>query len=138
MTFICECCNYATQIKGNLAKHLKSHKHNRKMAETPVEPLQVEVVPVELEIEPETAIHACKFCFKRFTSTQSMYRHMRTTCRFKNAPVDTFLRILRDQYDEGIKSMNRNKDELAYIEKKIKADMDHMNKINTLFEIYSV
>jgi len=81
MTFICECCNYATPIKCNLSKHLKSHKHLRKIAE-PVEPLPL--IPVKVTIEPETAKYSCKHCDKKFTFKQAMYRHMKTTCKKTN------------------------------------------------------
>ncbi len=81
MTFICECCNYTTPIKCNLSKHLKSHKHLRKIAEPPIGPV---VIPVEVTIEPETAKYSCKHCDKKFTFKQAMYRHMKTACKKSN------------------------------------------------------
>lgn len=93
MTFICECCNYATPIKCNLSKHLKSHKHLRKIAEHPVETV---VTPVEVMIEPETAKYSCKHCDKKFTFKQAMYRHMKTACKKTNdrVRVDSVDRLL--------------------------------------------
>lgn len=107
MTFICECCNYATPIKCNLTKHLKSHKHLRKIAEPPVEP--VAVTPVEVTIEPETAKYSCKHCDKKFTFKQAMYRHMKTACKKTNE------RIRVDSVDGLLLSKLKRVDKLTRI-----------------------
>ena len=83
----CKCCGFFTVLKTNYTTHLRTYKHIRKTQVKPkaltqppaVEPLPpaqvVEVLPVSVhEIK-------CKKCNKHFKFKQSMYRHIKYTCK---------------------------------------------------------
>ena len=91
MTFTCERCEYTTKIKCNFEKHLSSKRHlvkisipiNQKPPENHL-PMHPETTPVAEEI-PD--MFSCKYCDQKFVFKQSMYRHIKYSCK-KNTDED--------------------------------------------------
>jgi len=61
MSYSCEKCNYQTNRPENYKRHILSLKHNK--------------------IDDQEA--TCAYCKKTFKHTQSMYRHIKYTCKKK-------------------------------------------------------
>ena len=78
MEYVCEGCHYTTTYQTNYNKHLESKKHK------------------ELKTDP----FVCKCCDKGFSFKQSMYRHMKYTCKKKDEDLKEQVRLLtKDQED---------------------------------------
>jgi len=82
MEYVCKGCDYKTIYQTNYKKHLETKKHKAKMAEPFV----------------------CKYCSKEFKFRQSMYRHIKYTCK-KNMDVVTddvkdLVRLLKQEQDK--------------------------------------
>jgi len=118
----CKCCGFSTVLKTNYTTHLRTYKHIRKTQVKPkalpltqppaVEPLPptpaqvVEVLPVSVhEIK-------CKKCNKHFKFKQSMYRHIKYTCKIPDPEpvpeigVKELFSLLKKQRDEFNKKID--------------------------------
>jgi hypothetical protein len=106
MEFTCECCLYNTTVKSNYTKHLSSTKHilrssNKvKQVVAPVECDKSKVSASQLKDIPDTPKNTletpevtpvsgifCKYCNQSFHFKQSMYRHIKYSCK-KNKDED--------------------------------------------------
>jgi hypothetical protein len=89
MEYVCKCCDYKTIYQTNYKKHLETKKHMTLIAEPFV----------------------CKYCDKRFSFKQSMYRHIKYSCK-KNKDED---------FKELVRLLNKdNKDLKNQVETKNK------------------
>jgi hypothetical protein len=64
MEYVCKGCDYTTTYQTNYKKHLETKKHKA------------------LKTDP----FVCKYCHKGFSFKQSMYRHVKYTCK-KNKDI---------------------------------------------------
>lgn len=73
--YYCECCNYNAKVKGNYIKHLKTIKHQK---------IQLIQSKTDGKINDDKSMNlitnSCKYCHKKFTTKQAMYRHIKYTC----------------------------------------------------------
>ena len=95
MEYVCKCCDYKTIYQTNYKKHLDSKKHKTKM----VEPF------------------VCKYCEKVFKFKQSMYYHIKYTCK-KNTDEDLkeLIRLLNQDNKElvsQVQAKNKQIEKLA-------------------------
>lgn len=75
--YYCKCCNYDAKVKGNYIKHLKTTKHQK------IQNIQCQndgVPNTEKSVSNNPSFNACKYCQKKFTTKQAMYRHIKYTC----------------------------------------------------------
>ncbi len=77
MEYFCKCCDYRTTHGSNYKKHLETNKHKAKT-----------IVPC-----------VCKHCDKQFKFKQSMYHHMKYTCK-KNK--DIAKNNVKDEVDDEV------------------------------------
>lgn len=80
----CNFCGFSTPLKSNYTNHLRTNKHIRNTNQPVALPAPVPValpVPEALpEPVPEQEIK-CRKCNKYFKFKQSMYRHIKYTCK---------------------------------------------------------
>jgi hypothetical protein len=111
----CKCCGFSTVLKTNYTTHLRTYKHIRKTQVKPKalplpqplpQPPAVEVLPVSVhEIK-------CKKCNKHFKFKQSMYRHIKYTCKIPDPEpvpeigVKELFSLLKKQRDEFNKKID--------------------------------
>jgi RNase H-fold protein (predicted Holliday junction resolvase) len=110
--YYCECCNYFTTVKCNYNKHLCSKKHKKStqsqhLVNKKSTFSQQLVNPVNLSKIP------CKYCDKRFTTKQAMYRHIKYTCKKnKDEDLKELARLLNETKEEN-KRQQRQIDKLT-------------------------
>jgi hypothetical protein len=99
MAHHCELCNYTTVKRFNFDKHLTSIKHIRfveivaNVQQTPQ--IQPEVIPHTTEVAEVAPEFKCKYCDQKFRFKQSMYRHIKYSCRNKDNDLKEMVRLLK-------------------------------------------
>jgi len=144
--YSCELCNFSTPLKGNYTVHLSSHKHTRAIEmDAALKQLeQQKATEINKTIEHDNILttkqethdnilttnvaekvnteFACKYCDKRFSFRQSMYRHIKYTCtKNKDEDLKELVRLMNIQ-------MEKQKNELLNQSNKIETQS---NKIET-------
>ena len=87
MEYVCKGCDYTTTYPANYKKHLETKKH-KALVDAP---------------------HVCKYCDKEFKFRQSMYRHIKYTCK-KNKDEDI---------KELVRLLNKEREDRKELEKQI-------------------
>jgi len=100
MEYVCKACEYKTTNGSNYRKHLETKKHKAKMSEPFV----------------------CKYCEKEFKFKQSMYHHIKYTCKKNND----------EDLKELVRLLNQDKKEL---EKKVESQHKQIEKLAVKLEI---
>ena len=109
MEYKCYCCNYSTLVKANYGKHLESNKHMKIFAKALIIQKQQNETP-KLPDNPKTTeiiekVPVCKNCGKVFVFKQSMYRHMKYSCKEKD--LKDLVTSLKDELDNQAKEFNK-------------------------------
>ena len=79
MEYVCKGCDYTTTYHANYKKHLETKKH-KALVDAP---------------------HVCKYCDKEFKFRQSMYRHIKYTCKKNNdEDIKELVRLLNQDKKE--------------------------------------
>jgi len=128
----CELCQFTTPLKSNYMAHVSSQKHIRiiqlrdrvKPEVIPEVPQNQPVVNVLTTQAEKVAEFVCKHCQQKFAFKQSMYRHIKNTCKKKDDPIET-IRLMKIE-------MEKLKTELENQNERLEA---HQNKINQLMNI---
>ena len=121
----CECCKYQTYIKTHFTKHLQTKKHLRLINSQPKTPKSQPKVNMEStssqpfsenitnNIVSDITPFQCKYCQKYFKFKQSMYKHIKYTCK-KNDDEDfkELARLLNEQKNE-VRNMQKQIDKLT-------------------------
>lgn len=115
-TYSCTCCGYHTHIKTHYTKHMNTIKHKKqKMALSSTNILEHSKKEIKKAEEDNSIIeeydetinmesmllskyadwpeYVCKYCGQVFKQKQSMYRHIRYTC--KNNKDEDFVELVR-------------------------------------------
>ena len=119
--YYCECCDYDAKIKGNYDKHLKTKKH----LESTFSQHRVNKKSTISQQKVNILFFDCKYCAKQFTTKQSMYRHIKYTCK-QNDDEDM---------KELVKLMNEKIDEQNHKIELMKSDMVKQEKIQDRLRI---
>jgi hypothetical protein len=95
----CELCQFTTPLKSNYTAHTSSQKHIRSvqlfdLRQPTVVPETPQNQPVDNPPTPPAekvavAEFICKHCEQKFAFKQSMYRHMKNTCKKKEDLKET-------------------------------------------------
>ena len=118
----CNCCGFSTHLKSNYTNHLRTSKHIRNTNQPAVLPVPVaEPQPVD---DPEVKEIKCRKCNKHFNFKQSMYRHIRYTCKIpdpepvtKSGVKDLFC-LLKKQKEEFNKKLDYQTKQIEKLIKK--------------------
>ena len=115
MNYQCECCNYTTVKRFNYDKHLATVKHNRIQEHVMRQAVVIPQTPQNQPTDNTPTIQAekvsefvCKHCDQKFSFKQSMYRHIKNTCKKKEElkePVQEF-KLTIDHLNHEIQKQN--------------------------------
>ena len=101
--FVCNCCNYNTNHKGNYQKHIQTKRHKKKSAK--FSPNLAKISPPNISENNESSennldpipkkqkTYECKYCDKQFKHQSSLSKHIKYSCK--------------DNKDEGLKELAR-------------------------------
>ena len=106
MEYVCKGCDYTTTYHANYKKHLETKKH-KALVDAP---------------------HVCKYCDKEFKFRQSMYRHIKYTCK-KNKDEDI---------KELVRLLNKEREDRKDLEKKLETQHKQIEKLAGKLEIHGV
>lgn len=120
--YYCECCHYSTHIKTHFSKHVLTKKHEKStksQQKSTIESTKSQQFSDEKDDSRDNGIE-CKYCSKKFTSKQAMYRHIRYTCKKnKDEDLKELARLLNEK-DRQINELITNKDsQLEKMQKQI-------------------
>ncbi len=130
----CELCQFTTHLKSNYTAHVSSQKHTRFVEFR--DRVQPEVIPEAPQIQPvdnvlttqaeKVAEFVCKHCEQKFAFKQSMYRHIKNTCKKKEDHSET-IRLMKIEMEKlNTELQNQSKelfDKLDEAEKKLEQFM---------------
>ena len=104
--YYCESCNYYTKFKSSLDKHYKTKKHLESTKSQ--QKVNIESTKSQHKMQLLGATHDCKYCMKKFKSKQSMYRHIKYSCKQnKDEDLKELVRLLNEQNNQ-MKEQNMN------------------------------
>ena len=128
----CELCQFTTPLKSNYTAHVSSQKHIRIIQLR--DRVQPEVIPEAPQIQPvvnvlttqaeKVAEFVCKHCQQKFAFKQSMYRHIKNTCKKKDDPIET-IRLMKIEMEKLNTELQNQNERLE----------EQQNKINQLMNI---
>ena len=110
----CEPCGFHTNHKPNFERHLKTKKHieSTKSQQLVNQKSTFSQPKVNISEEQETSPFQCKYCFKNFKFKQSMYKHIKYTCK-KNKDEDLKeLARLFNEKDKQLKVQDKQMDKM--------------------------
>jgi len=110
----CTSCNFHTNHKPNFERHLKTKKHIESTKSQPkVNQKSTFSQPkVNLFNEQDLPQFQCHYCFKNFKFKQSMYKHIKYTCK-KNKDEDLKeLARLFNEKDKQLKVQDKQMDRM--------------------------
>ena len=111
----CNCCGFSTVLKSNYTNHLRTNKHIRNSNQPVAAPVAApepapEPVPAPVAA-PEKEIK-CRKCNNHFKFKQSMYRHIKYTCKIPDPEplpelgVKDLFSLLKKQREEFNKKID--------------------------------
>jgi len=83
--FNCSLCNYTSDLKSNVERHIKKRT---KCGEGIAEIIEI---PVEI---------VCEFCSKTFTTRRSLNKHKKDSCRVKKSNIEEENRALKEKVEK--------------------------------------
>ncbi len=117
----CLSCDYHTNFKGDYTRHLKTKKHEKSTKSQPLvnqkSTFSQPLVNI-LQKPSDKATFKCKYCDKNFKFKQSMYKHIKYTCK-KNTDED---------FQELARLLNEKEKQLVLKETKMETEMKKMQK----------
>ena len=109
MTYTCELCNYKTDNKSNLNRHLKSKLHEEKSGEMDDSDLVVSKTPQNSSDHTNNLI--CPFCKMTFSRSSNLTRH-KQKCTDKNMEIrekDKEIQLLKHHIEQLNQMIQNNK-----------------------------
>jgi hypothetical protein len=134
----CEHCQFTTQLKANYTAHVSSQKHLRFVQihelRQPVIPDPPQIQPVDNPTpQPEKVTNlTCKHCDKKFAFKQSMYRHIKNSCKNKDQELDEaqdpkeMIRLLKIEMEKMNADMEKQMNEMLDDQQR---QIDHLMKL---------
>ena len=120
--YTCNSCDYSTKRKAEYKRHLETKKHiESTKSQHLVNPKSTFSQPkVNLFDSNGNALYSCKYCEKHFKFKQSMYKHIKYTCK-KNKDEDfkELARLMNEkdkqimEKDSRLDKMQKQIDKLA-------------------------
>jgi len=128
----CLSCDYHTNLKGDYTRHLKTNKHKKSTeSQHLVNQKSTFSQPKVnlLEEKNNTHLFKCKYCDKNFKFKQSMYKHIKYTCK-KNKDEDfqELARLLNEKEKQLALKEQKMEKQLALKETKMETEMKRMQK----------
>jgi len=144
MSFICEICNFKTNLSANYKQHLQTKKHikNEKNQSTQSQPFVNNSQPFVNNSQPfvnnsqpfdnkkqypYVSSFECKYCNKHFSHKQSLSKHIKYSCK-KNDDEDLkeLVRLLNLQLEQQKESVEKKDKQIENQQKQIDKLMDKL------------
>ena len=114
----CVVCEYKTKNKSNYEKHLKTIKHARK-------------VQILKKNSRKTQEFKCKYCSKPFKHMQSMYHHIKYTCKnSQDEDLKELVRLMNLQLDQQRSQLIKKDEQIEKLSNQINKLMDKLQVPN--------
>ena len=123
--FTCLFCNYETEVKSNYTKHLRTVKHIKNQEKFNKNSRK------NTKDSRKTQEFVCKYCDKPFKHMQSMYYHIKYTCK-KNKDEDfkELVRLMNLQLDNQKVQMARKDEQIERQSRQIEKLMEKLKVPN--------
>ena len=105
MEYFCKCCDYTTMYPANYKKHLETKKH-----------------------KALSKLFICKYCEKEFKFKQSMYHHIKYTCKKNND----------EDLKELVRLLNKEREDRKDLEKQVQTQHKQIEKLAGKLEIHGL
>ena len=107
--YYCKCCNFQSNLRSDYERHLKTKKHS----ESTFSQHLVNKKSTLSQQKVNIICFCCKYCSKEFTTKQSMYRHIKYTCKNnKDEDLKELVKLLNEQMKEQKEEINNMKIQL--------------------------
>jgi hypothetical protein len=117
MKYRCECCNYDTELKTNLDKHMNTKRHK-----SITEPIKYE----------------CKYCGQNYKHRQSLSKHIKYNCmKNKDEDLKEFVRLLNVRLENQDKQLESQSKQIETQSKQIEKLMGKL-EINGSFNTTNI
>jgi hypothetical protein len=121
----CKTCNYTTEYKSNFNKHLSTNKHIK---------TQEKLMNFSTKSTKSSRIiqeHLCKYCDKPFKHMQSMYYHIKYTCKQnKDEDLKELVRLMNLQLGMQRSQLEKKDEQLERQSRQIEKLMDKLKVPN--------
>jgi hypothetical protein len=143
MAFRCELCDYTTVKRFNFDKHLATRTHQRVQEISTRQPTTIPQTTQERQEVPETnqaekvSNLTCKHCDKKFAFKQSLYRHIKNSCKNKGQELDEaqepkeMLRLMKIEMEKLKTEMEKQMNEFQKQNERLddqQRQIDHLMK----------
>ena len=126
--YSCIECNFTTLIRSHYTRHTQTNKH-----------LELNKTQYINQKNTNTTMNTCKYCDKEFKYMQSMYRHIKYTCKQnKDEDIKELVRLMNLKLEQKDKELELHKKQLESQGKQIEKLMCklqinvHANVINNI------
>ena len=130
--YTCKCCDFATNLKSNYERHLRTKKHLKlskcypKVIQKTSESSPNDNQKGIIEICP---LFSCKYCGKKYKYRSGLSKHVRYSCdKNKDEDLKEFVKLMNEQ-------LTQIKDELSIKNKEIEKRDKLINKLSTKLQI---
>ena len=121
----CDACNYVTNVKSNYTKHLKTGKHAKNQ-----EKLKKNSRKNTIDSR-KTQEFSCKYCGKPFKHMQSMYHHIKYTCKHnKDEDLKELVRLMNLQMEQQNSQLMKKDEQIERQSKQIEKLMEKLKVPN--------
>ncbi len=141
-TYECKCCNFSTRLKSNYNRHLKTNKHKKSTESQPLVNQKSTFSQPKVNLlqkKNNTHVFKCKYCDKNFKFKQSMYKHIKYTCK-KNIDEDfqELARLLNEKEKQHVMTEQNMVKQLAIKETEMKKMQKQIDKLTNKLQIQNI
>ena len=130
--YTCKCCDFATNLKSNYERHLRTNKH---LKLSKYYPKVIQKTPesssniIQKEKTEMCPLFSCKYCGKEYKYRSGLSKHVRYSCdKNKDEDLKEFVKLMNEQ-------LTQIKDELSIKNKEIEKRDKLINKLSTKLQI---
>ena len=131
--YCCETCKFRTIHKGNFDKHILTSKHIKLNPNSTFTQQKLNIDSTI--IQPKKNTFSCKYCDKKFSYMQSMYRHIKYSCtKNKDEDMKELVRLMNlqiQQKDQELRQKDKQLETQSKQISKLMGKLDIRGSFNT-------
>ena len=143
--YYCVLCDYDAKQRSNYVKHTKTKKHIKHLSESQSKVNQKSTFSQHFVIQKPMSLNIisknfqCKYCDKNFKFKQSMYKHIKYTCK-KNTDEDfqELARLLNEKDKQLILKDKQLEKQLVLRDKKMEMMQKQIDKLTNKLQIQNI
>ena len=146
--YFCNCCDYDAKVKSSFVKHLKTKKHQKKLAE--ISPKLAKISPKLAEISlnfgndnseffgqkeqiKKQEIFQCKYCEKIFKHRSSLSKHVKYSCKKnKDEDLKELARLLNETIKDKDNQLTKMQKQIDKLTNKLQLQTINKNHGNNI------